>query len=168
VHAASNSICSIVFHVPLTTISLPCHMFRRNCSIANRAVLQLNGALFGGDASSVSVDTAADPHAIKLRTQHGTLMAVNFIVVFPLGALMARQLRARWLNSLAAKAVLFYMHIAMQVCRGMRMQLASTFGGILWAAIVQLRCMLFSKVQCGVVGDCLPSNICMRVGKWPS
>jgi hypothetical protein len=78
-------------------------------------VLQLNGALFGGDPSAVSIDTAADPRALKLRSQHGTLMAVNFIVVFPLGALMARQPRARWLNSAVAKAVLFYMHIAMQV-----------------------------------------------------
>jgi hypothetical protein len=89
------------------------------CSIDNRAVLQLNGPLFGGDASRASVDTAADPRAIKLRTQHGTLMVVNFIVVFPLGALMARPLRARWLNSLAAKAVLFYMHIAVQVRMGL-------------------------------------------------
>ncbi|KAF6254205.1 heme peroxidase [Scenedesmus sp. NREL 46B-D3] len=84
--------------------------------IDNRAVLQLNGPLFGGDASYESVVTAADPRAVQLRTQHGTLMAVNFIVVFPLGALMARQLRARWLNSLTAKAVLFYMHIAVQMC----------------------------------------------------
>jgi hypothetical protein len=86
-----------------------------SCSIDNRAVLELKGPLFGGNADAVSVVTAADPRAVKLRTQHGTLMAVNFILVFPLGALLARQLWARWLNSLAAKAVLFYMHIALQV-----------------------------------------------------
>jgi hypothetical protein len=109
-------------------------------------VLQLNGALFGGDASSVSIDTAADPRAIKLRTQHGTLMAVNFIVVFPLGALMARQLRARWLNSLAAKAVLFYMHIAVQVRRGVKCMAWPVFG---------LNALLRMHVACTVRCSCL-------------
>ncbi|WIA39466.1 hypothetical protein OEZ86_005565 [Tetradesmus obliquus] len=83
--------------------------------IDNRAVLELKGPLFGGNPADVAIVTAADPLAVKRRTQHGCLMAVNFIIVFPLGALLARQLRARWLNSLAAKAVLFYMHIALQM-----------------------------------------------------
>ncbi|WIA19191.1 hypothetical protein OEZ85_003836 [Tetradesmus obliquus] len=83
--------------------------------IDNRAVLELKGPLFGGNPADVAIVTAADPLAVKRRTQHGCLMAVNFILVFPLGALLARQLRARWLNSLAAKAVLFYMHIALQM-----------------------------------------------------
>lgn len=43
-------------------------------------------------------------------------MAINFIVIFPLGALAARQLRSHWLRSPAVRASLFYVHIATQVC----------------------------------------------------
>jgi len=42
-------------------------------------------------------------------------MAVNFILIFPLGALMARQLRTLWLKSSWVKALLFYAHIGTQV-----------------------------------------------------
>lgn len=115
-----NSFCLHQQHFALASdLCLPffplCCFFSCCCSIDNRAVLELKGPLFGGNPADVAIVTAADPLAVKRRTQHGCLMAVNFILVFPLGALLARQLRARWLNSLAAKAVLFYMHIALQV-----------------------------------------------------
>jgi len=77
----------------------------------NREVLQLDDGLFG-TASTV----AADRDAIKKRKAHGVLMAVNFVVIFPLGALGARQLRSHWLRSPAIRASLFYVHIATQVC----------------------------------------------------
>jgi hypothetical protein len=41
--------------------------------------------------------------------------AVNFIVVMPLGALAARQLRCHWLQNPRVRASLFYVHIATQV-----------------------------------------------------
>lgn len=107
-HGANSRECCCCC-CPLLLLLLP------PCSIDNRAVLELPGSLFGSDANSAIITTATDPTALKLRYQHGTLMAVNFVLVFPLGALIARQLRARWLSSLAVKAVLFYLHITVQV-----------------------------------------------------
>eukprot|EP00775_Hariotina_reticulata_P010239 gene10239-10398_t len=54
--------------------------------------------------------------ALRHHTQHGLLMAMNFIVILPLGALMARQLRAVWLQSPALKTALFYVHVGVQLC----------------------------------------------------
>jgi hypothetical protein len=117
-------------------------------------VLQLNGPLFGGTSDDVSVVTAADPRAVKLRTQHGTLMAVNFIVVFPLGALMARQLRARWLNSLAAKAVLFYMHIAVQVRSLLQSRCDALYGGAMHIEWCMSCALMFNAMQRDQLSTC--------------
>eukprot|EP00775_Hariotina_reticulata_P012536 gene12536-12669_t len=69
------------------------------------------GLLAGYSAASSSSS------GIKARRAHGILMAVNFMLVLPLGALAARQLRTHWLSSTAIKAALFYLHIATQAWR---------------------------------------------------
>lgn len=83
------------------------------CSVDNRVAIELPGLLFG-QGSTVQEEASIAPIALKHRVEHGTLMAVTFILVFPLGALMARQLRSKWLKSAGAKAVLFYLHIGTQ------------------------------------------------------
>lgn len=62
-----------------------------------------------------SSTAAADPQAISRRKAHGVLMAVNFIVILPLGALAARQLRCHWIKNPRIRASLFYVHIILQV-----------------------------------------------------
>lgn len=42
-------------------------------------------------------------------------MAVNFIVIFPLGAIAARQLRSHWLTNPRLRASMFYVHIFTQI-----------------------------------------------------
>lgn len=86
------------------------------CSVDNRVAIELPGLLFA-EAANVQEVSSLDATALNHRVQHGTLMAVNFILVFPLGALMARQLRARWLKYPNVKALLFYLHIGTQVGR---------------------------------------------------
>jgi hypothetical protein len=62
-----------------------------------------------------SSTAAADPKAISRRKAHGVLMAVNFIIILPLGALAARQLRCHWIKNPRIRASLFYVHIILQV-----------------------------------------------------
>jgi len=76
----------------------------------NREVLVLNDGLFGTASTVVE-----DPKAISTRRAHGLLMAINFVIIFPLGALCARQLRSHWLRSPAIRASLFYVHIITQL-----------------------------------------------------
>lgn len=82
------------------------------CRATNRAIIDLSNGLFGSASTAT-----ADHKAISRRRAHGTLMAVNFILVFPLGALGARQLRSHWLKSPRIRAALFYVHIITQVTR---------------------------------------------------
>lgn len=67
--------------------------------------------MYGGSATITIDDTAR-----ARRKAHGVLMALNFIVVLPLGALAARQLRCHWVKIPAVRASLFYVHVATQVC----------------------------------------------------
>lgn len=84
------------------------------CRTSNREVIELSDGLFG---ASVTTSTAKPSMAVMLRQTHGILMAVNFIVVFPLGALAARQLRCHWLRSPVIRAAMFYVHVFTQVRR---------------------------------------------------
>lgn len=92
-----------------------------DCRSSNREIIDLPQGLFGTAST-----TAADPKAIVKRRAHGILMAVNFILVFPLGALAARQLRSHWLASPAIRAAMFYVHIITQVCVGTRGSLSGS------------------------------------------
>ena len=78
---------------------------------SNREVIELKEGLFG----AASTSTAVGGSAVTLRRTHGILMAVNFVGIFPLGALAARQLRCHWLRSPAVRASLFYVHVFTQV-----------------------------------------------------
>jgi hypothetical protein len=89
-----------------------CCMLRRT---SNREVIELKEGLLGAASTSKAVGGSA----ITLRRTHGILMAVNFVGIFPLGALAARQLRCHWLRSPAVRASLFYVHVFTQVCSGM-------------------------------------------------
>lgn len=75
-----------------------------------RDIIELKEGLFG-TASTI----AADEKAVVKRKIHGVLMAVNFVVVFPLGSLAARQVRCHWLRSHVVRAGMFYAHIITQV-----------------------------------------------------
>lgn len=80
------------------------------CRNGNREIIDLRQGLFGTASTA-----AADPKAIFQRRAHGILMAVNFIVIFPLGALAARQLRSHWIKSPRVRASMFYVHMVAQV-----------------------------------------------------
>jgi hypothetical protein len=80
------------------------------CRSGNREIIDLRQGLFGTASTA-----AADPKAISRRKAHGALMAVNFIVILPLGALAARQLRCHWITSARVRASMFYVHMIAQV-----------------------------------------------------
>lgn len=69
-------------------------------------------------AAGTTVQGGPGNDAYNRRVAHGSLMAINFLLVLPLGALAARQLRSHWLTSPAIRASLFYVHIATQVRSG--------------------------------------------------
>jgi hypothetical protein len=93
----------------LTPIIGQCCVFIA-CRNGNREIIDLRQGLFGTASTA-----AADPKAISRRKAHGALMAVNFIVIFPLGALAARQLRCHWITSPRVRASMFYVHMTAQV-----------------------------------------------------
>jgi hypothetical protein len=82
------------------------------CRFTNREIVRAE-RLFGPSSGIAGV--AATPSAIAKRRAHGILMTTNFMLVMPLGALAARQLRCHWLKNPAVRASLFYVHIATQV-----------------------------------------------------
>eukprot|EP00877_Chromochloris_zofingiensis_P003835 jgi/Chrzof1/13452/Cz07g33210.t1 len=81
--------------------------------VNRRGAIQLT-QLFGSNAT-ITGTKAVSEVGLTQRRAHGTLMAINFVVILPLGALLARQLRTHWIKSTAIKASLFYVHIATQV-----------------------------------------------------
>jgi hypothetical protein len=81
-----------------------------SCRRTHKEIIDLKDGIFGTSSTA-----AADPKAISRRMAHGVLMAVNFIVILPLGALAARQLRCHWIKSPRIRASLFYVHIILQV-----------------------------------------------------
>jgi hypothetical protein len=83
-----------------------------HCRFTNREIIRAE-RLF--EPSSGIAGVAATPSAIAKRRAHGILMTTNFMLVMPLGALSARQLRCHWLKNPAVRASLFYVHIATQV-----------------------------------------------------
>lgn len=76
----------------------------------SKEIVELNNGMFGAAALA-----QADPKAITRRRAHGILMALNFIIIFPLGALAARQLRCHWITNPRVRAAMFYVHICTQV-----------------------------------------------------
>lgn len=86
-----------------------------HCRAEDSQVLQLRQGVFG--PAIEAVDMKQDSKA-KARTAHGALMAVNFILIMPLGALAARHLRCHWIKVHAVRAALFYVHIITQVMMG--------------------------------------------------
>jgi hypothetical protein len=99
-------------HVLSPTLNCCCTIIA--CRNGNREIIDLQQGLFGTASTA-----AADPKAILNRRAHGVLMAINFILILPLGALAARQLRSHWITSPRVRASMFYVHMAAQVRNNM-------------------------------------------------
>lgn len=85
---------------------------------SNREIINVPQQLFSAGASSLASTVGAVPAttvAVRNRKAHGVLMTINFMLVMPLGALAARQLRCHWLKNPVIRGALFYVHIATQV-----------------------------------------------------
>lgn len=96
----------------LRALSFCCCSFSAAPNRTSKEIVELNNGMFGAAALA-----QADPKAITRRRAHGILMALNFIIIFPLGALAARQLRCHWITNPRVRAAMFYVHICTQVRR---------------------------------------------------